>query len=127
MGRRERNRVATDGGESLGAENPFAGLSGEGLPAVEPAAADPVPAEKKAKKRRGVVRLRRLKAGKGGKVVTEISGFAGGAAEAMEMVKGLKTAMGTGGTAKGAVVELQGECRDRVKPLLERKGYEVKG
>jgi translation initiation factor 1 len=78
-------------------------------------------------KKRETLLLRRLKAGRGGKVVTEISGFQAAPAQIQELLKRLQSRLGTGGTAKGKLIELQGECRGRVKPLLEDEGYGVKG
>ena len=128
---RKKERISTEGGQQLSADNPFAALSGEGLK-EGPAAPLPEPSgraeRRQARKgRRGPLLLRKLKAGKGGKTVTEVSGFPGGVEEARRLLPELRTALGTGGTHKDAVVELQGECRDRLRPVLEQKGYLVKG
>lgn len=128
--RKAKRRVATDGGDGLAHDNPFADLATDGLRQEPENGMADEPAEERTVQRSGprpTVRLRRLKAGKGGKVVTEISGFRGGAAEAQALVGELRSALGTGGTAKEAVIELQGECRDRVKGLLEKGGYRVLG
>jgi len=128
---RKKERISTEGGRQLSAENPFAALSGEGLKEASPPPS-PEPSSRaerrQAKKgRRGPLLLRKLKAGKGGKTVTEVSGFPGGVEEAGRLLPELRTSLGTGGTRKDAVLELQGECRDRLRPVLERKGYLVKG
>jgi len=128
MGKKEQ-RVRTDGGEALNADNPFAGLSGEGLREQAPETA-PVSSgaeAEKPKKRKEALTLRRLKAGKGGKVVSEVSGFQAAPQEIESLLKRLQGRLGTGGTRKGAVIELQGECRDRLRPILEDLGYRVKG
>lgn len=69
-------KVPTDGGESL-AQNPFAKLSGGGLPAgpLPPVAAprsEPAPA-----RNRGRVDVRRETGGRAGKTVTVADGFVG--------------------------------------------------
>jgi translation initiation factor 1 len=122
MGRKTQ-RIDTGGGDSLSADNPFAALSGEGL---RPAPAAPPPRPAEAKKKETLL-LRRLKAGKGGKVVTEVSGFNAAPQQVQELLKRLQSRLATGGTCKGRAIELQGECRDRLKPLLEAEGYGVKG
>lgn len=124
---RKKHKIDTSGGEGLAADNPFAGLDGVGLPAgpapVEPAASRaPPPA-----RRRETLLLRRLKAGKGGKVVTEISGFTGDPGTRQRLLKQLQGRLGTGGTCRGRVIEVQGEFREKLKPLLEAEGYRVKG
>ena len=120
---RNKQRIDTGGGQSLAADNPFAALSSEGLKAApQPPAPRPV-----APARKETLLLRRLKAGKGGKVVTEVSGFDAAPQQVQELLKRLQSRLATGGTCKGKVLELQGECRDRLKPLLEELGYSVKG
>lgn len=122
---RKKERIDTGGGESLSADNPFAALSGAGLP---PASGQEKPKpEPTAKGPRETVVLRRLKAGKGGKVVTEASGFKVGPQELQALLKRLQARLGTGGTLKGPVLELQGECRERLAALLREEGYRVKG
>lgn len=125
--RKKDARIRTDGGTALDAENPFGALSGKGLPDASREAESVDPSPEKGKKRREALVLRRLKAGKGGKVVTEISGFQAAPLEIEKFLKRLQGKLGTGGTRKGALIELQGECRDRLRPLLEAEGYRVKG
>lgn len=128
---RKKERISTEGGRRLSADNPFAGLSADGLkegpPSPSPAPASRAERRQAGKGRRGPLLLRKLKAGKGGKTVTEVSGFPGGMEEARRLLPELRTSLGTGGTSKDAVIELQGECRERLRPVLERKGYHVKG
>lgn len=124
---RQKERIDTSGGAGLQADNPFAALSGAGLPQAAPKPVEPTEPEAGPGRRRETLLLRRLKAGKGGKVVTELSGFDAAPQEVEALLKRLQARMGTGGTCKGRVIELQGECRDRVRPLLEGEGYRVKG
>jgi translation initiation factor 1 len=125
---RGKQRIDTSGGAGLAADNPFAGLSTAGLGAgpVQSADAGQGAALERPKKRE-TLQLRRLKAGKGGKVVTEISGFNAAPEQIDQLRKRLQGGLGLGGTRKGKVVELQGECRDTVRGLLEAQGYTVKG
>lgn len=125
----KQERIGTGGGDPLAQENPFAGLSGEGLArgsAKAPGGAG-APSREKVKKRREVLLLRRLKAGRGGKVVTEVSGFKQNPQDLDALLKRLQTRMGTGGTRRGAVLELQGERREELREQLEAEGYRVKG
>jgi len=84
------------------------------------AASEAVPA-------RPVAKLRMEKKGRGGKVVTVVFGLPNNAAFLKDLSQELKRACGTGGTATGDGVELQGELRDRVRELLNAKGFLVKG
>jgi translation initiation factor 1 len=56
-----------------------------------------------------------------GKEVTVISGI--NDKNIKELVKYLKTELGTGGTYKNGVIELRGDVRKRVKNLLVKWGY----
>lgn len=126
---RKKDKIDTSGGQGLSSDNPFASLGGLDLPAGEAVIPAETPAVSPAKKpkTRETLLLRRLKAGKGGKVVTEISGFTGNPQVRQQLLKRLQGSLGTGGTHKGKVLELQGECREKIKPLLEKEGYRVKG
>ena len=74
-----------------------------------------------------VAKLRMEKKGRGGKVVTVVDGLPQNAAFLKELSQELKRACGTGGTAVEGAVELQGDLRDRVRELLLKKGFAVKG
>ena len=116
----KKNKVQTDGGGDLAADNPFAALSGAGLPDAPTPPPPPAPTRRERRHaaqppNRGRVEVRRLKAGKGGKTVTEIRGFTGmNAAQIAALAKALRQHCGTGGTAKNGVVEIQGDQRDAV-------------
>lgn len=75
---------------------------------------------------RRVVKLRRETQQRGGKVVTLVEGLplAGDALAAF--AKELKQKCGAGGTLRDSIVELQGDQRDKLEPLLRERGYEVK-
>jgi translation initiation factor 1 len=76
---------------------------------------------------RPVAKLRMEKAGRGGKTVTVVFGLPNNAAFLKELSQDLKRACGTGGTATGDGVELQGDLRARVREILRGKGFVVKG
>lgn len=66
------------------------------------------------------------KKGRGGKGVTvlyDVQGVVGFA----DFCTDLKKKMGTGGTVKGNTIEIQGDMRDRLRPLLQKMGFQVKG
>lgn len=73
-----------------------------------------------------VVRLKRESKGRGGKGVTLITGLPLDETSLKTLAKELKRICGTGGTVKNGVVEIQGEQREKLKPVLEAKGYTVK-
>ena len=80
----------------------------------------PVPAKVTAK-------LRLEKAGRGGKSVTVVDGLPDNGPFLSALATELKKACGTGGTTRPGAVELSGDCRERLRPLLAAKGFTVKG
>lgn len=74
----------------------------------------------------GIVRLHRESKGRGGKGVTLVKGLPLKADELKTLAKELKQVCGTGGTVKDGVIEIQGEQREKLKPVLEKKGFTVK-
>lgn len=85
---------------------------------ARPEAAAPAPA--KAQQR---VRVQRTRAGKGGKLVTTITGLVAPDAELRALLRQLKAAAGTGGTVKEGVIELQGDQVASAMTALEQAGY----
>ena len=81
---------------------------------------EPVPAKLTAK-------LRMEKKGRGGKTVTVVYGLPRNTGFLQELAQELKRVCGTGGAAGEDSVELQGDLRDRVRDVLTKKGYRVKG
>ena len=69
------------------------------------------------------VRVQRTKAGKGGKLVTAITGLEAPEPELKALLKQLKAAAGTGGTLKDGVIELQGDQVAAALEALEAAGY----
>jgi translation initiation factor 1 len=80
----------------------------------------PVPARVTAK-------LRLEKKGRGGKTVTVVYDLPPNEAFLKELAGELKRVCGTGGTATGDAVEIQGDHRDRIRTVLAAKGWTVKG
>jgi translation initiation factor 1 len=74
----------------------------------------------------GRVRVGRESAGRGGKTVTVVRGLALNDAQITELGKQLRSACGTGGTAKDGVIEIQGDHVERVLGLLLKAGHAAK-
>ncbi len=72
------------------------------------------------------VRVQRTKAGKGGKLVTAITGMEVPEAEAKALLKTLKAKAGTGGTLKDGVIELQGDQVAVAMAALSEAGFRPK-
>ncbi len=72
-------------------------------------------------------RLRISRAGRKGKTVTVVEGLPRNVAFLKDLAKELKSACGSGGTAGGDFVELQGDHLERLREYLRRKGWTVKG
>jgi translation initiation factor 1 len=84
------------------------------------------PAAAAAPKAQRRVRVQRTKAGKGGKLVTAITGLELPEPEARELLKALKASCGTGGTWKEGVIELQGDQVAAALAALEKQGFRPK-
>lgn len=74
-----------------------------------------------------VAKLRMEKAGRGGKSVTVVDGLPRNAPFLKELCQELKRACGAGGAVVDSHVEIQGDLRERVRALLVKKGFAVKG
>ena len=97
--------------------NPFAALAGlkEKLPPGKP----PRQVEKKGPAR-AVVRLERT--GRSGKEVTIVSHLELPVMERDVWLKALKSGLGCGGSVEGDALVLQGDQRERLPALLEKRG-----
>jgi translation initiation factor 1 len=80
---------------------------------------EPVPAKVTAK-------LRLEKRGSG-KSVTVVDGLPNNAEHLAALAKEWKRACGTGGSVGSGSIELQGDQRERLREILEKKGWKVKG
>jgi translation initiation factor 1 len=76
---------------------------------------------------RVTAKLRVEKTGRGGKTVTVIYDLPRNTAFLMDLARELKRTCGTGGAVSENTVELQGDLKDRVREMLTRKGWTVKG
>lgn len=118
-----KNKIPTDGGQSLG-QNPFGALDGLNLlagtkPPEVLAKPEPQPA-----KNRGRVEVLRMTAGRGGKTVTVARAFVGiGLPEKEQLAKKMQKACGSGGTVKDGQIEIQGDQRDTVMRVLTEAGF----
>jgi translation initiation factor 1 len=74
-----------------------------------------------------VAKLRMERKGRGGKTVTVVYDLPNNSAFLKELAGELKRACGSGGAVVDNTVEIQGDLRDRVRDVLTRKGYVVKG
>jgi translation initiation factor 1 len=73
----------------------------------------------------GRVKVRRETAGRRGKAVTTVSDVPLDDAGLKALAGRLKKRCGVGGSAKGGVIELQGDHRDVVVEVLRGEGYDV--
>ena len=64
--------------------------------------------------------------GRKGKTVTLIKGLRMKPSELKEYAGKLKKKTGTGGSLKDGVVEIQGDCRDKVVDILKNDGWDIK-
>jgi translation initiation factor 1 len=69
--------------------------------------------------------LRLERKGRGGKTVTVAGSLALSDDQLRALLKELQKACGTGGTVKDHCLELQGDCREKVRPLLAQRGYKI--
>lgn len=64
--------------------------------------------------------------GRHGKTATIIVPSQGTDAEIAELAKQLRQQCGTGGSARGGEILLQGDCRNRAAEILNRLGYKTR-
>lgn len=66
------------------------------------------------------------KKNRGGKVATLVKGFIGSESDLKALGKLLKSKCGVGGSAKDGEIIIQGNMREKVMEILEKKGYNYK-
>jgi len=116
-------KIPTNGGAGLG-QNPFAGLSGTGLPSAPQTNRPPAAAKPEPGRNRGRVDIKRTTAGRGGKTVTLVTGFVGiGLPEKEQLAKKMRNACGCGGTVKDGDIEIQGDQREKIAQILSDAGF----
>lgn len=74
----------------------------------------------------GIVRVSRESKGRGGKVVTLVSGVPLAGAELKTLAKELKQKCGVGGALKDGIIEIQGDQRELLAAELSKRGFTVK-
>ena len=74
-----------------------------------------------------VARLSVERAHRGGKTVTVVDGLPRNEAFLEQLASELKRACGSGGTVAEGRVEIQGDQRERLRELLGKRGWTVKG
>lgn len=94
-------------------------LDGGALPEGQAVAAEPETPARKAD--RLVISME--KKGRGGKTATIISGFTASHDEIAEIAATLKSKLGTGGSARGGEILIQGDRRDDVRRMLASMGF----
>lgn len=74
----------------------------------------------------GIVRVSRESKGRGGKVVSVISGLRLSEESLKKLAGDLKRLCGSGGAVKNGQVEIQGDHRDTLVDALKKLGFTVK-
>lgn len=92
---------------------------GEDLPVQESEAA-------KTEIQRNPLHVLKERKGRAGKVATIVEGFVCSEQELQDVARKLKQTLGTGGSARGGEILIQGDVVDRVRQLLRTFGYKVK-
>lgn len=71
--------------------------------------------------------IRIEKKGRRGKTVTALDGFTRRPSELEELASQMKKACGAGGTVRNGIIEIQGDCRQRLAVFLKKQGFAIKG
>lgn len=87
----------------------------------EEAASSPAPVKKEK------INISVERKGRKGKTATIADGFLCDDSELEEIASKAKRHLGTGGSARGGEILIQGECRERLAEFLRSLGYVVKG
>jgi len=74
----------------------------------------------------GFALVRRETKGRKGKGVIVISGLGLNTTDLKSLASQLKKSCGTGGSVVDETIEIQGDKRELIKEILEKKGYKVK-
>ena len=71
--------------------------------------------------------IRIEKKNRGGKTVTVLDGFTRRTEELEDLASQMKKACGAGGTVRGSLIEIQGDCRQSLAQFLKKQGFAIKG
>lgn len=66
------------------------------------------------------------KKGRGGKIATIVTGFTMSDDEVSALASRMKSSLGTGGSARGGEILIQGDKRDAVLSFLTKQGYKAR-
>ena len=88
---------------------------------------DPLPEPGQGKVKSAPLHVLIDRKGRKGKTATIIEGFTGSDAELEELAKILKQRLGTGGSARGGEILVQGDRKADVIKILNELGYKTKG
>jgi predicted translation initiation factor SUI1 len=103
------------------------------IPGITPAGVDPPAPAKRHEGEKGhdgkgrKVQVRIERAGRKGKTVTIVAGLQHNPGTIEEIARMLKQHCGAGGTVKEALIEIQGDNRERVAGKLREMNYTVTG
>ncbi|MCM1163976.1 MAG: translation initiation factor [Muribaculaceae bacterium] len=87
---------------------------------------DSTPAEVENKqKKKDVLHISIDRKGRKGKTATIVYGFTCPDTEVADIASKLKTGLGTGGSARGGEILIQGEVAEKVRNMLVKMGYKV--
>ncbi len=105
----------------------LASLSGlpEGEESLANESAESVSEEKN--KQKGALHVLIEKKGRGGKTATIVEGFEISDDEIDEIARTLRKRLGTGGSARGGEILIQGDRKADVMRLLKEMGFKLKG
>ena len=123
-----KGKISTTNGEEVFGLSPFTSLSSSGLPETTQKSVSPKTEKFKNQVPIGKgerLEIRREKSGRGGKTVTTIKGFPAHISQKdrSNLLKILKTTLGTGGTWNTSTMELQGDRRDDVFYWFKNAGF----
>jgi translation initiation factor 1 len=72
------------------------------------------------------IKIQATRKGKGGKTVTEVTGWQVSDETLQKIAKQLKNQCGSGGTVKDGIIEIQGDHRPKILEILVGLGYKAK-
>lgn len=99
-------------------------LKGSGvLPEGREREEEVLPVQKQTKTHKGKLHIAIEKKGRAGKTATIVYGFTGTDEELQHLAQTLRRRLGTGGSARGGEILLQGDRREETQRILKELGY----